>query len=155
MQPRDVITDRERAPARERIRRNQHGEIGLAARRWEGAGEIVRLAARVLQAHDQHVLGEPALGARLPAGDPQRVALLAEQRVAAVTGAEAFDREFLGKVHDKAALGIELADGVQPAHEIPVVRDTLERGSAGARHDQHVEHDVGAVGDLHAAARQR
>src|SRR6266704_1951688 len=85
------------------------------------AGGISMARLVFLQAHDQHVLGEPALGARLPAGDTQRVALLAEQRVAAVTGAEALDRQLLGKVHDETALGIELADGVQPAHEPAVV----------------------------------
>ena len=113
------------------------------------------LAARALEADDQHVLGEPALLARLPARDAQCVAFLSEQRVAAVAGAEALDRVLLGKVHDEAPLGIELADGVQPAHEDAVVRDALERGAAGASHDQHVEHDIGAVGDLDAAARQR
>jgi hypothetical protein len=34
---------------------------------------------RAGQLEDQHVLGEPALVARHHAGDPQRVALLAEQ----------------------------------------------------------------------------
>ena len=49
----------------------------------------MRLALRILDAEDQHVLGEPAFAARLVRGDAQRMALLAEQRVAAVAGAEA------------------------------------------------------------------
>ena len=49
----------------------------------------MRFALRILDADDQHVLGEPAFAARLVAGDAQRVAFLAEQRVAAVARAEA------------------------------------------------------------------
>ena len=102
VQPGDVIAHRPDLPALVARRRNQHGEIGLAAGRREGAGEIMGLALRVLDADDQHVLGEPALGARLPARDPQRVAFLAEQRVAAVARTEALDRQLLGEMHDEA-----------------------------------------------------
>ena len=42
--------------------------------------------------------------------DPQREALLAEQRVAAVAGADAPDRAVLGEVQDEAAIGREVAD---------------------------------------------
>ena len=41
----------------------------------------------------------------------------------------------------------------RPRTNVPFRRDALERGAAHARHDRHVEHDVGAVGDLDAAAR--
>src|SRR5947208_15663651 len=108
----------------------------LAARGVKGTGQIVCLAARALEADDHHVLGEPALLARLPARDAQCVAFLSEQRIAAVAGAEALDRVLLGKVHDEASLGIELADGVEPAHKVADVRDALERGAAGASPDQ-------------------
>ena len=155
MQPRDVITHGVDAPAGQGVRRDQHRKIGLAAGGRERARHVVRLAARTLEPHDQHVLGEPAFAARLPAGDAQRVTLLAQQRVAAVARAEALDREFLGEVHDEAPLGVEFPDRVQPAHETAFARNTLERRAAGTRHDQHIEHDVGAVGDLHTAARQR
>ena len=90
----------------------------------------------LLQADDQHVLGQPALGAGLVAGDAQRMAFLAQQRVAAVAGAEALDRQLFGEVHDEAAFGIQLADGVQAAHELAAVGgDALERRAAHARHD--------------------
>ena len=56
-------------------------------------GDVVRFALRVLDADDEHVLGQPAFVARLPARDAQCVTLLAEQRVAAVARAEALDRE--------------------------------------------------------------
>ena len=112
-------------------------------------------AQGVLDADDEHVFGEPAFAARLPAGDTQCMALLAEQRVAAVAGAEALDREFLGKVHDEAPLGIEITDRVQAADEGAVPADAFERAAAHARHQLHVEHDIGAVGDFDAAAGER
>ena len=153
VQPGDVLADRPDLPARHGVGRDQHAEVGLAAGRRERAEDVVHLAARVLEADDQHVLGEPALAARLPARDAQRVALLAEQRVAAVARADALDREFLGEMHDEAAVGIEVADRVQALDEGAVLLDALQRRRAHARHDAHVEHDVRAVGDLDAAAR--
>ena len=59
------------------------------------------------------MLGQPAFAARLVRGDAQRVALLAEQRVAAVAGAVRLDRQLLGEMHDEAAFGVELADRMQ------------------------------------------
>ena len=115
----------------------------------------MRLAGRILDADDHHVLGEPALVARLPARDPQRMALLAEQRVAAIARTEALDLERLREVHDEAALGIELADRMQALHEHAVLRDARERSRTHAGHQLHVRGDVGAVGDLDAAARVR
>ena len=54
----------------------------------------------------------------------------------------------------KRRFGIQLADGMQAPHELAAFGgDALQRGAAHARHDPHVQHDVGAVGDLHAAAR--
>ena len=72
------------------------------------------------------MLGEPALIARLPAGDAQGVAFLAQQRVAAVAGAEALDAELFGEMHDEAARRIELAGGVQAAHELALGGDALQ-----------------------------
>ena len=155
MQPGDVVADRPDLPARHRARRDQHREIGLAAGGGKGAGEVMRLAGRILDADDQHVLGEPAFVARLPARDPQRVAFLAEQRVAAVARAEALDLERLREMHDEAPLGIELADRVQALHEHAVLGDARERRRTHAGHQLHVRGDVGAVGDLDAAARIR
>ncbi len=115
--------------------------------------DVVHFAARILHADDQHVLGEPAFGARLEARDAQRMALLAEQRIAAVARADALDREFLGEMHDEALVGIEVADRVQALDEGAVLLDAVQRRRAHAGHDAHVEHDVRAVGDLDAAAR--
>jgi hypothetical protein len=64
----------------------------LVFRRRSGTPrDIVLAALRRRHAEDQHVLGEPALVASHRRGDPQREALLAEQRVAAVARAVAPD----------------------------------------------------------------
>ena len=152
MHPRDVVAERPDLPALLACGRDQHREIRLAAGGRERAGEIVNVAGRALHADDQHVLREPTFRARLVARDAQRVTLLAEQRVTAVARAVAHDRELLGEVHDEAALRIELARRVQPFDERLVLLDAFERRFADPRHQIHVRDDVGAVGDLDAAA---
>ncbi len=42
----------------------------------------------------------------------------------------------------------------RPLHEVSFTRDAFERRAAHARHEAHVQHDIGAVGDLDAAARE-
>ena len=64
-------------------------------------------------------------------------------------------RQFLREMHDEAALRIQIAGGVQALDEGALARDALERRASHAGHELHVEHHVGAVGDLHAAARER
>ena len=56
-------------------------------------------------------------------------------------------------MHDEALLGVEVADRVQAPDERAFLLDALQGRRAHARHDAHVQHDVGAVGDLDAAAR--
>ena len=116
------------------------------------AGDVVRLALGVFHADDQHVLGEPAFLSRLVAGDAQRVALLAEQGVAAVARADALDREFFGEMHDQASLGIQVAGRVQSLDEMAVTLDTRERRSTHARHEFHIDDDIRAVGNFDTAA---
>ena len=94
------------------------------------------------------MLGQPALVAGHRRGDAQREALLAEKRVAAVAGADAPDRALLGEVHDEAAVGREVAERVQPRHEVLAGAELLEGSAAHARHDAHVRDHVRAVGDL-------
>ena len=101
-------------------------EIRLAAGGGEGRSDVVRFALRALQAHEQHVLGEPALIARLPAGNAQRVALLPPTDIAAVARTDALDGELLREVHDEAPLGVQIPRGVQPTHEHPVGGDALD-----------------------------
>src|SRR5213075_50083 len=89
MHPGDVVAERPDLPALLALRRNQHREIGLAAGRWKRAGQVADVAGWALDADDQHVLREPTFGAGLVARDAQCVTFLAEQRVAAITGAVA------------------------------------------------------------------
>jgi hypothetical protein len=72
----------------------------------------------ILEAEDQHVLGEPAFVAPDPAADPEREALLGEQRVAAVPGADAPDQPLLGEMADEPPVGIEVAQRVEPPDEL-------------------------------------
>src|SRR5204863_483401 len=84
-------------------------------------------ALRVLDADDQHVLREPAFLARLPRSEPQRVTLLAEQRVAAVAGAHAPDELFLGEVQDQSPLRRQIAERVHAGDEVVVASHRLDQ----------------------------
>jgi len=53
--------------------------------------DVADVALDVLDAHDDHVLGQPAVAVALPGGDPEREALFTEQGVAAVARADAPD----------------------------------------------------------------
>src|ERR671939_565203 len=68
-----------------------------------------------------HALGQPALVAAHRGGDPQREALLPEQRIAAIAGPDAPDRARIGKVHDEAPLGRKVADRVEAGHPVAAV----------------------------------
>jgi hypothetical protein len=83
------------------------------------------------------------------------MALLAQQRVAAVARADALDRELFGEMHDEAAVRIEIADRVQAPHERALALDAAQGRIAHARHDAHVRDDVRAVCDLDAATGER
>ncbi len=143
----------------------EHREVGLAAGAREGRGDELDDALGAGELEDQHVLGEPALVAGHHAGDAQGVALLAEQRVAAVAGAEGPDRALLGELHDVLGVaarprdvvlaGLEgHADRVQGRHELGVeLVHLLQHGGADAGHHAHAGGDVGGVGDLDAEHR--
>ena len=155
MQPGDVVAQRVDLPARHRVRRDEHGQVRLAAGGRKGAGDVMRLARGALEADDEHVFRHPPLVTGLPARDAQRVAFLAEQRIAAVARTDALDVELVGKMHDETALGIEVAGRVQPANEAAFAFDALQRGVAHACHEFHVDDDIRAVRNLDAAARVR
>ena len=163
LDPGDVVADRGHLPAFQLFRRHQHGEVGLAAGAREGGAEIGPLAGRRVDAHDQHMLGEPAFVARHHRGDAQRETLLAEQRIAAVARSVRPDLVGLGEVDDVLAADVALAgpgrvllprrersaDRMHAGDE-RAVAEHVEHGAAHARHDPHVDHDIGTVGDLHA-----
>ena len=64
------------------------------------------------------MLGEPALLARLPGAEAEGVALLAEQRIAAIAGADAPDQALLGKMRDEAAVWGEVTEGMRSGDEV-------------------------------------
>ena len=146
--------------------RLQHGEVGLAARARERRREVPHVALGRGQLEDQHVLGQPALVARHDARDAQGEALLAEQGVAAIAGAEGPDLARLGELHDVLRVAARprdvgppvderVADRVQRRDEVALGVDELERRRTHPRHDPHVDHDVRRVGDLDAELRDR
>ena len=151
-----------------RLRRDQHREVGLAARARESGRDVGLLALGRLDAEDQHVLGEPALVARHARCDAQREALLAEQRVAAVAGAERPDRRassgkwtmyLCSGLHGQATSFWPGASGAPTecmhGTNSPSSPSTSSTALAHARHDPHVDDDVGRVGDLDADLRDR
>ena len=113
------------------------------------------------------MLGHPAFVARLHARDAQRVALLAEQRVAAIARAVRPDLARLGEMRDVFILVAgprhvggrgrrqRVADGVHAAHEVLAVAERLPDRVADARHDVHVGDGIGAVSDHDADAGDR
>ncbi len=101
------------------------------------------------------MLGQPALVACLVRGNPQGVAFLAQQRVAAIARTVGLDRELFREVHDETAFRIELANRMKALHEMAFLFDPRQGRRTHAGHDAHVGNDVGRVGDLDATARQR
>jgi hypothetical protein len=120
----------------------------------------VLVSGGIFDAKDQHVLGHPAFITCHVGGDTQCQALLAEQGIATVAGTVGPDLARLGKVND--VLGgwvawparvllagfLRCADGVHARNERTVGPEHRKDVFAHAGHDLHVDHDVGAVGDL-------
>ncbi len=150
--PRDVVAHRPYPIALPAVgfRRDQHGQVGLAACGRERRGHIGDFALRVLDPEDQHMFRHPALGLAEVGGDAQRKALFAEQHVPAVAGVDGDDGVVLREVADVPFFGVDVALAVQPAHPLRVVAQGVPHGLADARHDRHVEHDVNRVGQLDA-----
>ena len=161
--PRDVVTEGLGLPAGDG--RFDHGEVGLAAGRRERGSDVLDDAFGARQLENEHVLGQPALVASDRGGDAQRVALLAQQSVAAVAGSVGPDGAIFGEVGDVLrgvagpgdvflSLFQRGADGVDALDELPVLGvDRIEGVLARASHDEHGEHDVGRIGDLDAEHR--
>ena len=151
--PRDVVTDGPDLPALEALGRDHHREVRLAAGARERRRHVRHLALGALDAEDEHVLREPAFLLAEVAADAEREALLPEEDVAAVAGADGPDRVVLREVADEAALRVAVERGVQAAVEVVRVAEHVERDATHAGHDPHVEHDVDAVGQLDADLR--
>ncbi len=164
LHPRDVVTDRLGFPARDR--RDEHREVRLAARRRERGGDVVHLARGRRELEDEHVLGEPSFVTRDHRCDPQREALLAEERVAAVARAVGPDLSGLGQVDDVLLVCVarprrvglagceRRTERVHAGNELAVVAEHVERGLTGAGHGAHADRHVRGIGDLHADVRE-
>ena len=91
LHPGDVVADGPYPIAGILERRNHHGQIRLAARARKCRRHVGDFARRIFEPQDQHVLRHPTLFARHPTRNPQREALLSQQRIAAVARTNAPD----------------------------------------------------------------
>ena len=148
--PGDVVAHRPDLVTLLAFRRDQHGEIGLAASARERRGNVGDAPVRLLDADDQHVFGQPAFLASHVAAQPQGEALLAQQGVSAIARSDRPDRPFFREVHDEAAVWTQVAQGMQPLDVVGRRAQPVQRDAAHARHDPHVGGHVRAVGDLDA-----
>ncbi len=169
LNPRDIVADAGDFPAfvAERFRRNEHGEIRLAARRRERRRHVVFFALRRLDAENEHVFGEPALFAGEVGRDAEREAFFAEERVSAVAGTERPNRRFFREVDDVGVFRVARpadvfharlerhTDGVHARHEEVVLFNVAEDFRRNARHNAHRDDDVGRVRDFDAVLRDR
>ncbi len=106
------------------LRRDEHGQVGLAAGGRERPGDVLDLALGIFNAQDEHVLGHPALLPAQVGGDAQREALLAQQHVAAVAGVDAHDIVVLGEVDDVAVLRVDVRLGVEALDKVVAAQIT-------------------------------
>ena len=132
-----------------------HGEVGLPAGARESRGHDRSSRPRRFDAEDQHVLGEPAFLAAEIRTNAQRQALLPQQHVAAVVGADRNDRVVLRKVAMKRRSGFRSSMLCKTAIEIVTLAEMIEGNLPHARHDPHVEHDVDRVRQFDADLAQR
>ena len=156
-QPRDIVAHAPDAPAPplQALGRDEHGEVRLAAGGREGGGDVLDLAARVLDAEDQHVLGHPALLTAEVRSDAQREALLALKHVSAIVRVHRDDRIVLREVDDVLVVLVEVALAVQALDKALIVAERVAHSLADAGHDVHVEHDVNGVGQFKAVFGER
>ena len=106
LHPGDVVADRSDFPAGEMFRRNEHREIGFAARARESGRDVMFSALRRLHSQNQHVFRKPPLLTGQVGTDPQRQAFLAEQNVAPIAGAYRHNLVVLWKMTDEPPLRI-------------------------------------------------
>ena len=110
------------------------------------------------------MLSHPAFVTSHDRGDTEGVALLAEEGVSAVTGAEGPDFAGLGEVGDVLGLvagpgdvflagGERCANGVDATNEFAVFADLGKSSFTHASHDTHGDNDVSGVRDFNTELR--
>src|ERR1043166_6983277 len=98
-------------------RRHQHREVGLSARAWESAADVVNLPVRIFDPDNQHMLCQPTLFLAQLASDPKRQAFFRQQRVPTIARTDAPDRIVLRIVTDKSLLYVEIGFRMQATGE--------------------------------------
>ena len=151
-QPCNIIPDRLDLVALllEHLRRNQHGEVGLAAGRRESSGHVLLGAVRVGNAQDQHMLRHPAFLPSEVGRNAQGEALLAQQDISAVVGVDGPDGVILREVNDIAVLGVQRCLGMQTLDKVAGITQRLQHVEADAGHNLHVQHNIDGVRQLDA-----
>ena len=159
--PGDVLAYGFDFPSLESSRRNEHGEIGLAAGAGKCGRDIVFLPLRIGDAENQHVLGQPSLVARHDRGDAQGQAFLAQQRIAAIARTVRPDLARFREVHDPffrvagPARGF-LAGGQRCAHrmharnKVAVLPEHVKHRAPHAGHDLHAHNHIGRIREFDA-----
>jgi hypothetical protein len=142
-------------PAFHACGRNQHRQIGLAAGAGKSAADVANFAVRILNAHNQHMLGQPTFALPELARNAQGQAFLGEKGVSSVTRSNGPNGIVLGVMANEASLDIEVGLGMKAAGEVIGVAQMFEGHLAHARHHTHVEHDVYAVGHLNTDFAER
>ena len=156
--PGDVVAvEADLVAVAESVRGEGHREVGLAGGRREAADDVELLTGLlVLDAQQQELLGEElAGGAAVVAGLAQTVGDLAQQRVAAVGGAEVKDRTLVGDRREETLVLVgalaevgQVAGHVHRTDEGAGVLEVVDVVDADARHPDHLLHDRAAVGEL-------
>ena len=159
LHPGNVVANAFALPTRNRGL--EHGQVGFAAGAGKRSGNVEALALGIGQAQDEHVLGHPAFAACHGGGNAQRQTLLAQQSVAAVPGTVRPDKVLFGEMGyvlllDRCARpGHVLLSGLQRrAHrmyarnELAVLAKHGNNVVTDARHDVHVHHNIGRIGNL-------
>ena len=137
------------------FRRDQHGQVGLAAGRRERRADVFDFALRVLQAKDQHVFSLPALVFAKVGGNAQCKALFAQQHVAAVSGVYRDDGVVFRELADPSVFRVYVALGVHAAYPVVRIAQRIQHVFADTGHDIHVQHNVNGVGDLNTDLGER
>ena len=141
----------------------KHCEVGFSAGAGEGGGNVLLfLGGLVSDAHNEHVLGEPALALGHIGGDSEGEAFLSEESVSAVSASVAPHLVGFRELDDELVLnggagpfGVFLSrfegvsDGVNAGDEVfvgPV--ETIEHCLSHSGHDFHVADHVLRVSQL-------
>ena len=167
LDPRDIVADGPDLPALflKMRGRDEHGEVRLATGAGKGRCHIGLLPLRILHPQNEHVLRHPALVTRHRRRDAQRKAFFSEERITTVAGTVAPDLARLREVHDVFFFVSRPSDILLPLrqrrtdrmdtrhHALKILVDQLEDFFADARHNAHIDDDVGRIRELNPDLR--